>query len=215
MQLFFTPLEWIGLSAIILFTLTISFLAVWGEVRRKRSKKQKEREYHENYVRTVTFTDVMMFGTIEAEFDTLSGILKAENIRLPKFGAQMPNAILVENYTDADNETVLRQLNTAYANQQDILLRMAEEMLRLMEQDAENGLPSASELAEQIMVTDFQFSHTQDALVMLIVAGAEYHNDTYSLSALYDPDSMRWEYEAEKIGYPEEGEDRCGETAVS
>ena len=215
MQLFFTPLEWIGLSAIILFTLTISFLAVWGEVRRKRSKKQKEREYHENYVRTVTFTDVMMFGTIEAEFDTLSGILKAENIRLPKFGAQMPNAILVENYTDADNETVLRQLNTAYANQQDILLRMAEEMLRLLEPDAENGLPSASELAEQIMVTDFQFSHTQDALVMLIAAGAEYHNDTYSLSALYDPDSMRWEYEAEKIGYPEEREDGCGETAIS
>ena len=215
MQLFFTPLEWIGLSAIILFTLTLSFLSVWGEVRRKRSKKQKEREYHENYVRTVTFTDVMMFGTIEAEFDTLSGILKAENIRLPKFGAQMPNAILVENYTDADNETVLRQLNTAYANQQDILLRMAEEMLRLLEQDAENGLPSASELAEQIMVTDFQFSHAYDSLVMLIAAGAEYNNVTYSLSALYRPDPVHWEYEAEKIECSEEGWDNGGEASVS
>ena len=215
MQLFFTPLERIGLSAIILFTLTISFLSVWGEVRRKRSKKQKEREYHENYVRTVTFTDVMMFGTIEAEFDTLSGILKAENIRLPKFGAQMPNAILVENYTDADNETVLRHLNTAYANQQDILLRMAEEMLRLLEPDAENGLPSASELAEQIMVTDFQFSHAYDSLVMLIAAGAEYNNVTYSLSALYRPDPVHWEYEAEKIECSEEGWDTGGEASVS
>ena len=215
MQLFFTPLERIGLSAIILFTLTISFLAVWGEVRRKRSKKKKEQDYHENYVRTVTFTDVMMFGTIEAEFDTLSGILKAENIRLPKFGAQMPNAILVENYTDADNETVLRQLNTAYANQQDILLRMAEEMLRLLEQDAENGLPSASELAEQIMVTDFQFSHAYDSLVMLIAAGAEYNNVTYSLSALYRPDPVHWEYEAEKIECSEEGWDTGGKASVS
>ena len=207
--------DWIGLSVILLFFLTVSILILVNSVRNHRIRKKNEQAYREKYCRTVAFTDPMLFGEIEAELDTLSGILKAENIRMPEFGAQMPNAILVEGYTDADHETVLRQLHTAYANQQNILLHMAEEMRHLLGADEETELSADSELAEQIMVTDFQFSHTQDALVMLIVAGAEYHNDTYSLSALYDPDSMRWEYEAEKIGYPEEREDGCGETAVS
>ncbi|MCQ2407030.1 MAG: hypothetical protein MJ065_00680 [Oscillospiraceae bacterium] len=202
MQLSLNPSVWIGLGAIVLFCLTLSILIIVNSVRNKHSQQKKEQEYRENYIRRVKLSDMLMFGTIEAEFDTLTGILKAENIRMPKFGAQMPNAIFVDNYTDADNETVLRQMNIAYAEQQDILMHMAEAMRRLMETDEEMELAAVSEMAEQIMVTDFQFSHSQDSLVMLIAAGAEYNNVTFSLSALYRPDSECWEYEAEKIECP-------------
>ena len=209
------PLSWYILAAIILFWTAVFIISVVNQSRKKKQKKQEEKAYRELHVRTVTFTDLMMFGTITAEFNTLTGILKAENIGLPKFGTQAPNAILVENYKDSYNETVLRHLNTAYTNAQDILLRMAEQMLPLLNPDPETGCPTLSELAERILVTDFQFADAGDSLTMLIVAGAEYANETYSLSALYLPDPVHWEYEAEKIECSEEQWNTDGETTVS
>ena len=123
------PLSWFILAAIIQFWTVVFIISAVNQRRKKQRKKQEEHDYRERHIRTVTFTDLMMFGTITAEYDTLTGILKAENIRLPKFGNQEPNAILVENYRDAHHETVLRHLNFAYTNAQDILLRMAEQML--------------------------------------------------------------------------------------
>ena len=208
-------IEW-GLTAVlVLFLIGITISYIVNTRRKKRRKKQEEQEYNERHVRTVTFTDLMMFGTIEADYDTLTGILKAENLKLPRFGSQAPNAILVENYKDADNETVLRRLNNAYDNQQDILLRMAEKMRPLLAWDAETGCPELSELAELIHVTDFQFSYYKDQLTMLIVAGAEYGTDTFSLSALYLPDPVHWEYEAVKMECSEEQWESNGETTVS
>ncbi len=209
------PLTWYILAAIILFWTVVFIISAVNQSRKKKRKIQEEKDYGVLYVRTVTFTDMMMFGTITAEFNTLTGILKAENIRLPKFGSQAPNAILVENYKDAYHETVLRHLNTAYTNAQDILLRMAERMLPLLNPDPETGSPTLSELADRILVTDFQFADAGDSLTMLIVAGAEYANETFSLSALYLPDPVHWEYEAEKIECSEEQWKTDGETTIS
>lgn len=209
----YEPFSWFILAAIILFWVAVFIITAVNQSRKKQKKKQEDAEYRENHIRTVTFTDLMMFGTIEAEYDTLTGILRAENINLPRFGTQSPNAILVENYRDEDHETVLRRLNTAYMNSQDILLRMAEKMLPLI--DPETGTPELNELAEHILVTDFQLSNDQSALSMMIVAGAEYAGETYSLHAVYHPDPVHWEYDAEKMECPEEQWNQDGETTVS
>ena len=166
----------------------------------KKKRKKREKQYYKaTHVKTVALTDLMMFGTIEAEYDDETGILTADQVSLPKFGNQAPNRIEVEGYRDEDQDTVLRLLGRAYDKKDEILTKMAEQVLKEMQFDLPDVLPELTEIKEKISVTDFQFTSGDELMTMLINAGAEIGNDAYSLTALYYSSPVHWEYDAVKM----------------
>lgn len=179
------------------FVLTIT--ASIREHLKKKRKKQEEQYHKATHVKTVTLTDLMMFGTIEAEYDDETSILTAEQAALPKFGNQAPNRIEVEGYQDEDKETVMRLLGKAYDKKDEILTKMAEQVLKEMQYDRPDDLPELAAVVEQIAVTDFQFTSGEELMTMLINAGAEIGTDAYSLTALYYSSPVHWAYEATKM----------------
>ena len=150
-------------------------------------------------MKKVTLTDPIFFGTIEAEYDDRTGILKAEQADLPRFGTGKPNRILVEEYQDADRDDILRIMNRAYDRCDAILTKMAEMLLHEIQFDKAENLPEISELKKLITVTDFQFASGEELMTMLINAGAGYDSQGYSVTALYYTNPSHWEYECEKL----------------
>ncbi len=177
----------------------LSIAAGVREHLKKKRKKQEKQYYKATHVKTVTLTDLMMFGTIEAEYDDQTGILTAEQAALPKFGNQAPNRIVVEGYQDGDQETILRLLGRAYDKKDEILDKMAEEVRKEMMFDEPDNLPELAEIREQIAVTDFQFTSGAELMTMLINAGTEIGTEAFSLTALYYSSPVHWEYEAVKM----------------
>lgn len=187
---------------VILFFAGLFIVCIIGIVREHRKKKlKKQMQQYEKAVsvRTVTLTDLMMFGTIEAEYNTKTGMLTAEQAKLPKFGCQAPNRIAVEDYRDEDQDQILRILGRAYDNADEILTKMAEQMRLEIQFDDPDNLPEIAALKELICVTDFQFASGDEIMTMLLNAGAEYDNRSYSLTALYVSSPSHWEYEAAKL----------------
>ena len=116
-----------------ILVLCFAIIIVYGTLRekiKKETKKKTEAYDRSVHVKTVMLTDPIFFGTIEAEFDDRTGILKAEQVNLPQFGSGKPNQILVEDYQDADRDEILRILNRAYDRCDEILTKMAEMLLR-------------------------------------------------------------------------------------
>ena len=194
-----TPLDIAVIVFLIGFLLAMSTIGIVRSHLAKKRKKQEEQYRRATHVRSVTLTDLMMFGTIEAEYDDETGILTAEQAALPKFGNQAPNRIVVEGYQDEDSDTVLRLLGRAYDKKDEILEKMAEEIRKEMQFDSPDGLPELSEIREQIAVTDFQFTSGDELMMMLINAGAAIGTEAYSATAQYFSSPVHWEYEAVKM----------------
>ena len=195
-------LENILTIAVFLFLAGMFIMIIIGNVREHRKKKlNKQMQQYDKAknVRTVTLTDLMMFGTIEAEYDDKTGILTADQAPLPKFGSQAPNLIVVEDYKDEDQETVIRLLGRAYDLKDEILTKMAEQVLKEMQFDQTENLPELAEIKEQIAVTDFQFTSGDEIMTMQINAGAEIGTAAFSLTAMYSSSPVHWEYDAAKM----------------
>ena len=183
------------------FTFMI-FAIVYGTIRsrvKKKEKQQTDRYEKEIHVKQVTLTDPMFFGTIEAEYDDRTGMLRAEKANLPQFGSGNPSQIIVDDYREQDRDEILRILNRAYDRTDEILTKMAEMLLREIQCDKTEGIPEIDELKKLIRVTDFQFTSGEELMTLLINAGAGYDSNGYSVTALYRTNPSHWEYDAEKL----------------
>lgn len=194
-----SSIEFVIALVVVSGMMSLSIAAGVREHLKKKRKKQEKQYYKATHIKTVTLTDLMMFGTIEAEYDDQTGILTADQAALPKFGNQAPNRIEVEGFQDGDQETILRLLGRAYDKKEEILTKMAEQVLKEMQFDTPDSLSELAEIRDQIAVTDFQFTSGDELMTMLINAGAEIGTAAYSLTALYYSSPVHWEYEATKM----------------
>ncbi len=188
--------------SVFVFILFIFLAIVYGTIRERKQKKEKklaDRYEKETHVNLVTLTDPMFFGTIEAEYDDRTGMLRADRVDLPRFGSGKPNQITVDDYRDQDRDEILRILNRAYDRSDAILTEMAKMLLREIQFDKTEDLPELDELKKLIKVTDFQFTSGEELVTLLINAGAGYDSNGYSVTALYRTNPSHWEYDAEKL----------------
>ena len=191
----------IALIALLGAAVLLFFLAEIRQIRKKVKQKRSAQRYQEQFVKKLYLSDARL-GTIEADFDTRTGTLNAEKADLPAFGAQKPDTITAEGFQERDDGTVIRSVCLAYDRIHQILDALAEAVRQEMLFDgAENhNIPSVSEIAEQIAVTEFHFVLNSEARVMQILGGVEVGLRTFGLNAIYQIDENRWEYDAEEIG---------------
>ena len=161
-----SPIEYAIIALMFGSFFAVTLTAIIREHLKKKRKKQEAQYHKATHVRTVLLTDLMMFGTIEAEYDDETGVLTADQAALPKFGNQAPNLVVVEDYKDGDQDTVIRLLGRAYDKKDEILTKMAEQVLKEMQFEQTEDLPELSEIKELVAVTDFQFT-SGDALLII------------------------------------------------
>lgn len=179
--------------------IVIAVLSFMNSIRKSRREKAEQERYRSENVKEITLTDAL-FGSISAIHDRFTETLTANDITLPEFGCAAPSCLTVYGYTGREDTEIIRMLNFAYRNADGILRKLAEAVLREMPADEEENLPEIGALVQQIIVTEFQLTFADSTVFMLMQAGLDDENDTYSLSAMYKKDADNWEYEAERIG---------------
>lgn len=181
----------VALSPVIL----VVVLIVINSMRNKKREKKEEQTYKAENVKDLTLTDTE-FGEITGSFDRLTGILLAENVKLPPFGRTAPSQIMVEDYTEQKDRDIFRALSLAYRKKEEILQKLAESIQDEMRENGREDLPDIEKIRQQIDVTDFDLAYSDDLLTMQILAGATIDVDTFSLIVFYWSDTEQWEYDA-------------------
>ena len=129
---------------------------------------------------------------------------------LNPFPLDLPNAFLTagsgmitaEGFEEKDDGTVMRAIGLAYSRAAEILEKLAETVQQEMQFDGSDPetIPAASEIIEQIKMTEFHFTFTQETRIMQMIGGVEIDFKTFGVNALYRIDDEQWEYDAERIG---------------
>ena len=176
----------------------VAVLILINSIRTKKREKKAEQEYNEQNVKQLTLTDTE-FGSIAATFDHLTGILLAENVKLPPFGRSAPSQIMVEEYSEQKDRDIFRALSLAYRKKDEILQKLAESIQDEMREKGWIDLPDIDKIRQQIDVTDFDFAFSDDLLTMQILAGATIAVDTFSLIVFYWSDTEQFEYDADLV----------------
>lgn len=197
----FNPGDFIALSLIITAFLLLVILSAVRYFRDKIRKKQSEQQYRKQFVKKVYLADPLL-GTIEGDYDVPNLTFTAENADLPEFGTKKPSTITAEGFEERDDGIVLRSISLAYSRAPEILEKLAKIVRQEMQFDNSDAetIPAVSEIAEQITMTEFHFTFTEEARIMQLIGGVEIDFKTFGVNALYRIDDEQWDYDAERIG---------------